>query len=308
MSFIAKKLLSQREQRKKIHHCTSTDEGRYCALWIRTKGISLCSIDSGSLGLLSHDTATFYWVLMALIIPYYYTEFLRSNKKNNFFYFHSWLLTLSLTICLGTFAQHNEEFILIAYMSMFSAFVMISGFSAFDTGRVISNAYLVVGSLGVIGLMLSLSFSFYWDDIENFTRKEFASSPEFIASVVISLISTGLLFITLKNSKSSEMNYKSFAFVFFIILFVVGLSMPALAQVLTNIVILIFAVNTILTGARKNHLGILNYGLLIITALIICRFFDTDFSFILRGLLFIAVGAGFFATNYYMIRKRKTQS
>jgi hypothetical protein len=48
--------------------------------------------------------------------------------------------------------------------------------------------------------------------------------------------------------------------------------------------------------------------LLIITALIACRFFDTDFSFVVRGLVFIGVGVGFFATNYYMIKKRKKQA
>jgi len=41
--------------------------------------------------------------------------------------------------------------------------------------------------------------------------------------------------------------------------------------------------------------------------LIICRFFDTNLSFVLRGLLFVLVGLGFFAMNYWMIRKRKQQ-
>ena len=83
--------------------------------------------------------------------------------------------------------------------------------------------------------------------------------------------------------------------------------MPALSQVLVNALILALAIYTIRDGALQNHLGILNYGLLIITALIGCRFFDTDFTFVVRGLLFIAVGIGFFAANYYMIQKRKKQ-
>lgn len=80
------------------------------------------------------------------------------------------------------------------------------------------------------------------------------------------------------------------------------------SQLLINLLILTLAVHTIRDGAQRNHLGILNYGLLIITALILCRFFDTDFSFVVRGLLFISVGVGFFATNYYMIQKRKKQA
>ena len=60
----------------------------------------------------------------------------------------------------------------------------------------------------------------------------------------------------------------------------------------------------IVIGAKRNKYSILNYGLLIITALITCRFFDTDISFIVRGLLFMAIGAAFFGANYFMYRKQ----
>ena len=39
-----------------------------------------------------HGHAWMYWILLALILPFYYIEFFRSDNKNNFFYFHSWLL------------------------------------------------------------------------------------------------------------------------------------------------------------------------------------------------------------------------
>jgi len=55
------------------------------------------------------------------------------------------------------------------------------------------------------------------------------------------------------------------------------------------------------------HFGILNYGLVIITALIFCRFFDTNMSFVIRGLLFVLVGVGFFAANYVMFKKQKSK-
>jgi hypothetical protein len=62
---------------------------------------------------------------------------------------------------------------------------------------------------------------------------------------------------------------------------------------------------TIREGIRYDHLVILNYGLITVTALITCRFFDTDLNFVFRGLLFIFIGAGFFAANYFMLQKRK---
>lgn len=245
--------------------------------------------------------------MFILIQPFYYFEFIKNGIKNNFFYFNSWLLALSLTVCLGVFVDKHGELILIAYMCLFSAFVILSEMPAFDTGRVISNAFLVIGSLGVIVSLLILSFDFYWDELDDSSTEHFTEGIEFVVGAVTTLIAGALLVFGLRSKSISEINSKSFAFIVFIVLFFIGLRTPTIAQLLTNLVILLLAIHTIRSGAQRNHLGILNYGLLIITALILCRFFDTDFSFVVRGLLFISVGVGFFAVNYYMIKKRKKE-
>ena len=254
-----------------------------------------------------HGHAWWYWLLFMLILPFYYLEFLKNKIKNNFFYFHSWLLALSLTTCLGVFVDKHGELIMIAYMCLFSSFVIISELPRFDTGRVISNAYLVVGSLGAVICLLALSFDFYWSDLIEPSSEHFTEGIEFAVSIVTTIVASVLLVIALRDKPISEINSKSFAYIVFIVLFFIGINTPTISQLLINLVILLFAVHTIRNGAQRNHLGILNYGLLIITALILCRFFDTDFSFIVRGLLFISVGIGFFAANYYMIKKRKGQ-
>jgi hypothetical protein len=267
-------------------------------------GITWYACEAGYFEYPTHN-ATAYWILLALIIPFYYLEFLKPNLKNNFFYFHSWLLALSITTTLGLFADASGEIIMIAYMSLFSTYILISQLKSFRTNRVLTNAYLIIGSLGVILLLLALSFDWYWEELNNKSPESIITQPEFIVSTALTLCAGGLLYINLLNNEWNEINSKSYAFIVFIILFFIGLSSPVLSQILVNLVILILAIHTIRDGAHRNHLGILNYGLLIITALIACRFFDTDFSFVVRGLLFIAVGVGFFATNYYMIQKRK---
>ena len=248
-----------------------------------------------------------YWIFIALILPFYYLEFIRKNLKNNFFYFHSWFLVLSLTICLGVFADQGAEIFLVAYMSLFSGFILISQMKDFETGRVLSNAYLIGGSLGVIVLLLALSFDWYWDQLNDNSITNVFIGSEFVVSSILTLFSIVLLQFLLRVKKWNELNAKSYAFILFIILFFIGLYAPAIAQLLVNLLILLLAVHTIQDGAKRNHLGILNYGLLIITALIGCRFFDTDFSFILRGLLFIGIGIGFFIANYYVIKKRRKE-
>ncbi len=253
----------------------------------------------------SQGYAVWYWVLLIAILPFYYLEFFRRDNKNNFFYFHSWLLTTSVTVCLGVFIDNHGELLMIAYLSLFSAFVILSELKAFATNRVLSNAYLVVGSLGIMVLLLTLSFDWYWNELSGTSFEGVASGVEFPVAASLSCVAGVLLFIHLRTTHFTDVNSKSFAFILFIVLFFIGLSSPTAAQLLVNVIILVFAVSTIRSGAKQNHLGILNYGLLIITALILCRFFDTDLSFVIRGLLFIAVGAGFFAANFYMIQQRK---
>jgi uncharacterized membrane protein len=254
------------------------------------------------------NNAIAYWILLGLVLPFYYLEFIRKDLKNNFYYFHSWLLVLSLTICLGVLGESDSEVMTIAYMSLFSLFIQLSQLKPFETNRVLTNAYLVVGSLGVILLLLFLSFTWYWDDVAEQSWGTIIRSSEFIVSCVVALIATILLLRLLKTKTWTEVNSKSYAFILFFILFFIGITLPAVSQLLVNLLILTFAVHTIRDGARRNHLGILNYGLLIITALIGCRFFDTDFSFVVRGLLFIGVGIGFFVANYYMVQKRREQA
>ena len=91
-----------------------------------------------------------------------------------------------------------------------------------------------------------------------------------------------------------------------ILIFVIGFFSSLSAIILINLLVLMLGLLIVRKGAQKNHLGILNYGLLIITALILCRFFDAEISFITRGIMFVLVGAGFFAGNYLMLKKRRS--
>jgi uncharacterized membrane protein len=76
-------------------------------------------------------------------------------------------------------------------------------------------------------------------------------------------------------------------------------------QTLINAWTIFIAIFFIRKGAAKNHLGIVNFGLIIIAALAICRFFDDRIPFIWRGIFFLATGVAFFAANYLLLRKRK---
>src|SRR5690606_1989457 len=130
------------------------------------------------------------------------------------------------------------------------------------------------------------------------------TTPEFIAAEILSVLAAVALYRQYKGTALSDVKPLAVVFLLFIVTFILGTT-SFIPMVLINLYVLVIGISTIRDGARRDHLGVLNYGLLIITALVICRFFDTHLSFVLRGAMFVSVGAGFFAANYMMLKKRK---
>lgn len=256
-------------------------------------------------GSFSSSEPYLYWPMLLGTLPYYYHLY-KVKPQSNFMIFHNWIIPLSLVISLGTLANQTEEWMFMAYFSLFGLFYLIGNFDFLTRQKPRNNEYKILGSIGSIVLLLILSFDSFWENLrkENFQFHELIMAPEFIASVITSLLAVGVLFLQYRNKALKEIKPLASVFILFIVTFILGLIAP-LAVVLMNLYVLAFGVLTMIEGARKDHLGVLNFGLLVITALVICRFFDTNISFVLRGIMFVSVGAGLFVANYWMLKKRK---
>ena len=152
-------------------------------------------------------------------------------------------------------------------------------------------------------MVLHSSCDWFWDDLLAEEFKNLFQATEFYAAIIV----TGVgIFLLIRKFSLSFLIGKpvSLVFILFFLTFVLG-TFSKSSIVMINLLILGVGLLTIRDGGQKEHLGILNYGLLTITALIICRFFDAKISFVVRGLMFFLVGIGFFVTNYRMLKKRK---
>ncbi len=76
------------------------------------------------------------------------------------------------------------------------------------------------------------------------------------------------------------------------------------ASMLFNLYALALGIELIARGMRADSLTRANFGLLVIAALAIARFFDSDLSFVARAVGFIVIGIGFLLTNLLLFRKR----
>ena len=271
-------------------------------------GITFYAVDTGYSG--SNDMMSFiYWIMLMLIIPYY-IMLIRRSENSNFLYIHNVFIPLSLIITLGTISEDNSQIMYLAYMYLFTIFIIISN-TNFSSDRVKSSGALsFFGISGILFILFVLSFNSFWEDLSSasFSFNGIRSYTEIFASVILGITAFALLILRNRN-RMSDLKFSTdifeITFIIFTTIFIIGIYSD-IAVVLINLLLFIIGIMTILKGIKLDHLGILNIGLLIISGIVICRFFDTDLSFIIRGILFVIVGLCFFGANLYLIKKRKT--
>jgi uncharacterized membrane protein len=242
-----------------------------------------------------------YLVMMALVVPHYY-RVLKHHKNANITSIFNWLFPLSITIVLGAFVDQLSELGFLMYLLLFSLFYNVGKIPFFDTQKLRRNGYLIFGSLGIVIMILTMSFDGFW-----YLERFFFNAQETYVSIVLFVVNLGLIIYSYAKGWLKLFNLFQYLFILFSVLYVFGLNIPIVGTIAVNLIVLALGVTTIKIGADTFHFGVLNYGLLIITALVTCRFFDTNMSFEIRGLLFVAVGLGFFLTNYIMLKKQKSR-
>lgn len=245
-----------------------------------------------------------YLILMAFLLPHY-VLMLKYRSQSNLTSIFNWLLPLSVVTALGAFLEHHGELGYLMYIILFSLFYSMGKLPLFNAHKLRRNGYAILGSVGTIVMLLVMGFNGVWDFEWD---PGLLSSHEFFITLVLFGLAFGLLIYLHSRQWLQRSNLFHYVFIFFTLLFFGGMSYGFTATVLVNILVLALGVFTVKAGANRCHFGILNYGLFIITVLIICRFFDTDMSYVVRGILFVGVGMGFFLTNYVLFKKKNSSS
>lgn len=254
-----------------------------------------------AVGYFDHPTtvAWYYWLMLGALIPF----FLSLARRHNFFHFHQWFFALSVTITLGMFEDDGGLFIFVSYMSLFSLLVLLGQTKGFSDRWVPWNGFLITGTVGAAILLLTFTFEWLWKDVAN---TSLAFNSELYTGLALVLATAVLLARHVARHGLADVNAGGFLFIVFIVMFALGKVQPAAAQWTTNAVVLALGVVTMWRGVGRDNMILLNYGLLIMAALILCRFFDTHISFVVRGLLFLVVGFSFFGVNYWMLKRRRS--
>lgn len=268
-------------------------------------GITVYSISVAQL----HTTyieSIWYWPLLLIAIPHY-IYLAKFKPTSNFTFLHHWIVPVSLCCVLWTFyIDYTKDFMFVNYVALFGLLYLVGSMRFFQGLKTISNGFKVIGFFGSLAVMFILSFDAAYEELSSIhlTFDSFFLLP----LILFILIMLGSIFMIRQQSAGSKIeDIPPLKYLFLIIatLFFSNLN-TFLSVLIVNLLILFLGVHVIKAGMKNNHLLKVNVGLLIISLLIMCRFFDTNINFVFKGLLFVSLGVGFFMANYLMLKKPST--
>lgn len=237
------------------------------------------------------------------------------NKLENalrLFQLMSWLLPVSIALAISTLIRESktEEIAFLMYTA-YAALLMVAGQLAVRWHQGLTkNGFNTLGRLGIIILLILMSYKFYWKllDQDLFEDWQFAGDPMFFLSLIFWL--SALLLSAWLYMRKQFFVFPEFiaAISVFVLSFILGKANPVAGMLAVNSTLLLIGVYYIRTGVRNGEIIILNYGFLWISLFLICRFFDFDVSFLVRGLFFVAIGLIFFGINYLMANRKKDKN
>ena len=246
----------------------------------------------------------FIWPLLSLS-GFYCWQLLKNNRYANPAVLLSWFFTLCFYICFGkAFATHLQSLSVLVYATLFAITYFIALIWFDDPEKNWEKPFKTIGLAGSIGVSFLLTTKDVWKSIGwGLDRTEMAETFVFGSLMVIALL---LIRIVMKKKGKKSV-------VFGIAPVVAGFGLVLLyfdrsginATVLMNVYVLSLSVMLILRGVREGSLGVLNIGMLMVATMMIMRFFDSNFSFIVRGLAFVVMGSCFLVTNWIMVRRKK---
>ena len=243
-----------------------------------------------------------YLLFIAWTIPSY-LQLQKTAFQSHIIGVLNWLIPLSAVLALGTFVQ-GDSLLVLLYLGFFGLLYNIGKLPQFKDQKLRRNGYTVLGSLGMVTMLLTMTFEWFWKEV---VSKNYGTIDTLFTGSIF-LAATGVLLYLFLKKQLQRFNLFQFAFLVVGILYLTRMFGYVHNIILTNILVAALGLFAIRIGIHRSSYAILNYGLLIFTILVLCRFFDSDLDFIFRGILFISVGIAFFLANYLLHKKQRAAS
>ncbi len=257
----------------------------------------------------------YFWGLFLLMVPQIIRTY-RKGRTSVASCFLTWAVCLALPIGLPIILDHGIPGMwLIILPSLFSIFSLLGSLYWRDASGFFRNGYQIVGSIGVYVTALAMTWegSWWrvgWNHIPNYVPSlgPFRSLDTDVVAAAILLVCQSFLFFLagrgLRNRGLLAALLPIVSVVLFLIVSGWGEEAVPVCQIVLNLFVFALGILQLMEGISERSILRLNLGMAMVVILIAARFFDSEVSFILKGVTFIAIGIGFLYANFRMTRAR----
>ena len=248
-------------------------------------------------------SSLWFWPLLALVLPLWWIMG-RQNRYHPRPVLLGWAIAGAgcFGVAFSTARGWGGHHWMLAYAGWY-AFLYLAGRRWFPEGRTIWHRPLqFIGVIGAATLALVLTFDGAWRELG-----EYLVRPQPLSLLAVFLWPALAALLWLESLWRRDIPAAVVGA--FPGLVAVAMTLPpgsaGSVQALFNFYVFATGVALLVLGVRRHQLGTVNGGMLILSALVLCRFFDSDLGFVLRGVVFIALGAGFLIANFLLLRRKR---
>jgi hypothetical protein len=260
----------------------------------------------------------FFWFMFLLAVPYFLFRFFE-NRDSRETGALAVVMTIALVFGMGFSADFAKSDLGGVAFAGLMTLIYLCGMKFFPRNGERLHIVALLGGIGIGVTAIVLSFESNW----HMTREFFLGPRPLGGNISLALqILFPLAAVCLAGVGFLRRNFQFslsaalFPIVTAIIWGIANLCPPGhseslyrsnctfAAAALMNGYVLWLGIDILTRGIRSNSIARTNFGLVLIAALAISRFFDSELSFITRGLGFIVVGAGFLVANIVLFKKR----
>ena len=249
-----------------------------------------------------------YFPLLGLSLPFVW-QTSRANRYHPRPLLLLW--TLSITVCIGSglalghFRSYSHMWPVLS--SGLFCLLFLSGLRWWNEASAFWQRPLQnVGASTAVVLSLILSFTNSWGRTRwNFSLANtgaWLASLEVLAVAFFPIAAMVLWVQSWKRRAWPEIMIGAMPAVALVAWICAIQGSTSIAAALFNLYLFAMGIGTLTVGLRDRRLGIVNAGMTVLAAVILCRFFDADMGFVLRGVGFILIGIGFLITNLALLR------
>lgn len=231
------------------------------------------------------------WVLLLLAVPYIRQQ-IRLLPKANFTLILSWAMNICFYFCFaGAFDRYIHKYGLLIYSCLFAVNYMI-GVLFQENNQQNRLPFKPVGLTGGVVISFLLTMNSFW---RHLSSSYTISLVEGLLVAVLMLLVIGGNFMLLRRKNTSLLAF-SLAPLIIGTAYIFHTVFPdgVISTLLVNIYLLILSIGVIINASRSNSVAGINMGMLLLAGIIVSRFLDSNFSFVVRGAVFILLGAGFY--------------